>query len=122
MSSPASAAQRRLSPGRVSCSWASSKVRNRRISDLEPGYGKLHPNHGDLLVNRAAVLAKAGRRTEALSECAAGLKILGDTLGAEAAFIKADTRLCEDPGRIPAAEVSVWSRSAPGQVAATRLR
>jgi hypothetical protein len=58
------------------------------------GYGKLHPNHGDLLVNRATVLAKFGRRGEALTDCAAGLKILGQTLGPDAAFTKSDADMC----------------------------
>jgi hypothetical protein len=58
------------------------------------GYGKLHPNHGDLLVNRATVLAKAGRLKEARQDCAEGLKILDQTLGADAAFTKSDAKLC----------------------------
>jgi tetratricopeptide (TPR) repeat protein len=62
--------------------------------DYDVGYGKLHPNHGDLLVNRATVLAKAGRRPEALSDCAAGMKILDQTLGADAAFTKQDGAIC----------------------------
>ena len=40
------------------------------------GYGRIHPNHGDLLVWRAEILAKAGRRPEAVADCAAGIKIL----------------------------------------------
>lgn len=58
------------------------------------GYGKLHPNHGDLLVNRATVLAKYGRRREALADCAAGLQILDRTLGPDAAFTKSDADMC----------------------------
>jgi tetratricopeptide (TPR) repeat protein len=62
--------------------------------NYDVGYGKLHPNHGDLLVNRATVLAKFGRRREALADCAAGLKILDQTLGADAAFTKSDADMC----------------------------
>jgi tetratricopeptide (TPR) repeat protein len=62
--------------------------------NYDVGYGKLHPNHGDLLVNRATVLAKFGRRREALTDCAAGLKILNQTLGPDAAFTKSDADMC----------------------------
>jgi tetratricopeptide (TPR) repeat protein len=62
--------------------------------DYDVGYGKLHPNHGDLLVNRARVLARAGRRKEAAADCAAGVKILVQTLGADAAFTKANVLIC----------------------------
>ncbi len=62
--------------------------------DYDVGYGKLHPNHGDLLVNRARVLARAGRRAEAVADCAAGVKILDTTLGADAAFTKANVEIC----------------------------
>ena len=62
--------------------------------NYDVSYGKLHPNHGDLLVNRATVLAKYGRRREALADCAAGLKILDQTLGADAAFTKSDAEMC----------------------------
>ena len=62
--------------------------------NYDVGYGKLHPNHGDLLVNRARVLAHAGRRKEAAADCAAGLKILDQTLGADAAFTKANVEIC----------------------------
>jgi tetratricopeptide (TPR) repeat protein len=62
--------------------------------NYDVGYGKLHPNHGDLLVNRALILAKAGRRREAVADCAAGLKILDQTLGADASFTKSDGEVC----------------------------
>ena len=63
--------------------------------NYDVGYGKLHPNHGDLLVNRATILAKYGRRQEAIADCAAGIKILDQTLGADAAFTKGDADLCK---------------------------
>jgi tetratricopeptide (TPR) repeat protein len=56
--------------------------------NYDASYGKIHPNHGDLLINRAKVLAKAGRLAEARSDCAAGMTILADTLGADASFTK----------------------------------
>ena len=56
--------------------------------NYDASYGKIHPNHGDLLVNRAKILAKAGRLAEARDDCAAGMKILNDTLGAEASFTR----------------------------------
>jgi len=56
--------------------------------NYDASYGKIHPNHGDLLVNRAKILAKAGRVNEARNDCAAGMKILNETLGAEASFTK----------------------------------
>ena len=62
--------------------------------NYDVSYGKLHPNHGDLLVNRARVLAHAGRRKEAAESCAAGIKILDQTLGADAAFTKANVEIC----------------------------
>jgi tetratricopeptide (TPR) repeat protein len=67
---------------------------DRAKHDYDVGYGKLHPNHGDLLVNRARVLAHAGRRAEAIADCAAGVKILDQTLGADAAFTKANVDIC----------------------------
>jgi tetratricopeptide (TPR) repeat protein len=62
------------------------------------GYGKIHPNHGDLLVNRAKVLARAGRLREAREECAAGIVVLRDTLGAAASFTRSMTKTCLDMG------------------------
>ena len=59
------------------------------------GYGKLHPNHGDLLVNRAKVLARAGRMREAHADCDAGIAILRQTLGAEASFTKSSAEVCK---------------------------
>ncbi|MBU1374972.1 MAG: tetratricopeptide repeat protein [Alphaproteobacteria bacterium] len=56
--------------------------------NYDASYGKIHPNHGDLLINRAKVLAKAGRMGEARTDCAAGMTILRDTLGADASFTK----------------------------------
>lgn len=56
--------------------------------NYDASYGQLHPNHGDLLVNRAKVLARAGRLAEARSACEAGMGILRQTLGADASFTR----------------------------------
>ena len=40
--------------------------------NYDASYGKLHANHGDLLVNRAVILAKAGRMIEARDDCREG--------------------------------------------------
>ena len=62
--------------------------------NYDASYGKLHPNHGDLLVNRARVLAKAGRLAEAKADCAAGIAILRQTMGADASFTKSSAAVC----------------------------
>jgi tetratricopeptide (TPR) repeat protein len=64
--------------------------------NYDVSYGKLHANHGDLLVNRAAILAKAGRRPEALADCDAGLKILRQTLGAQASYTQSMAAVCAE--------------------------
>jgi tetratricopeptide (TPR) repeat protein len=71
--------------------------------NYDVGYGKLHPNHGDLLVNRAKVLAHAGRMQEARTNCAAGIEILRQTLGVDAAFTKSSAASCDalKPGAMP---------------------
>jgi len=63
--------------------------------NYDVGYGKLHPNHGDLLVNRARVLARAGRIKEAREDCAAGVAILVKTMGAQASFTKSSADTCK---------------------------
>ncbi|WP_296600364.1 toll/interleukin-1 receptor domain-containing protein [Phenylobacterium sp.] len=74
--------------------------------NYDASYGKLHPNHGDLLVNRAKVLARAGRLTEAKSDCAAGMKILDQTLGADASFTKQMAGECQALGGAKTAKVA----------------
>lgn len=63
--------------------------------NYDASYGKTHPNHGDLLVNRAKVLVHAGRFAEARADCAAGIKILEETLGADAAFTRSLAAECK---------------------------
>ena len=67
-------------------------------ANYDASYGKIHPNHGDLLINRATVLAKSGRLAEARQDCAAGVAILKDTLGADASFTKSSAQTCEGLG------------------------
>ncbi len=62
--------------------------------NYDGSYGETHPNHGDLLVNRAKVLANAGRMDEAKKDCAAGIQILNQTLGADASFTKSMADAC----------------------------
>jgi tetratricopeptide (TPR) repeat protein len=62
--------------------------------NYDVSYGKIHANHGDLLVNRATVLARAGRMAEAHSDCQAGLAILSQTLGAGASYTKQMSATC----------------------------
>lgn len=63
-------------------------------ANYDASYRKIHPNHGDLLVNRARVLARAGRFAEARSDCAEGLKILRTTLGADSNFTQSMEKTC----------------------------
>jgi tetratricopeptide (TPR) repeat protein len=69
--------------------------------NYDASYGKMHANHGDLLVNRAVVLAKADRMAEAKSDCREGLDILGKTLGPDASYTKQMAETCAKlkPGR-----------------------
>jgi tetratricopeptide (TPR) repeat protein len=62
--------------------------------NYDVSYGKISANHGDLLIYRAKVLAKVGRRPEALADCAAGMKILDQTLGADASYTRTDAAIC----------------------------
>lgn len=62
----------------------------------DASYGEIHANHGDLLVNRATVLAAAGDLDRANQECEAGMQILNDTLGAEASFTQQLKVVCDD--------------------------
>jgi tetratricopeptide (TPR) repeat protein len=64
-------------------------------ANYDASYGKLHPNHGDLLVQRATILAKAGRKAEARQDCAAGLDILSRTLGKDANYTKQMAATCK---------------------------
>ena len=63
-------------------------------ANYDASYGKIHPNHGDLLVNRARVLARAGRIAEARSYCAEGLKIIRTTLGSDSNFTQSMEKTC----------------------------
>ena len=63
--------------------------------NYDASYGKEHANHGDLLVNRAVILAHARRLPEARSDCAKGIAILDRTLGADAAFTQSSAKTCQ---------------------------
>ncbi len=77
--------------------------------NYDASYGKTHPNHGDLLINRAKVLVKAGRMVEARADCASGLKILRDTLGSDASFTKSMSKTC--------VKIGAGSTAAPAKIA-----
>ncbi len=62
--------------------------------NYDASYGKLNVNHGDLLVNRARILDRAGRRPAAHADCAAGLDIIRQTIGADTAFYRTNVDIC----------------------------
>ena len=62
--------------------------------EYDGSYHHLHVNHGDRLVNRAVVLAHAGRVAEARRNCAEGLQILGQFLKPDEAFYKSNVAIC----------------------------
>lgn len=62
--------------------------------NYDASYGEIHPNHGDLLVNRGLVLAKFGRLQEARQDCRAGIAILNEKLGKDDNFTKSLTEQC----------------------------
>lgn len=66
--------------------------------NYDVSYGRVHPNHGELLVYRAMFLAKDGRNAEAWADCSAGLKILRDMLGSDAAFTETNVARCASIG------------------------
>lgn len=67
--------------------------------NYDASYGELHPNHGDLLVNRAQVLARASRLAEARQDCARGIEILVGTLGADHSFTRDNQAICAGLGK-----------------------
>lgn len=62
--------------------------------NYDVSYGHIGANHGDLLVNRALILAHAGRMAEARRDCAAGIAILRHTLGPKASYTLSETANC----------------------------
>lgn len=62
--------------------------------NYDESYKSLNPNHGDLLVQRAKVLQRAGRLTEARTDCAAGLDIIRKKLGADHEAYKVEAGVC----------------------------
>jgi tetratricopeptide (TPR) repeat protein len=74
---------------------------DRAKHNYDISYGGIHANHGDLLVNRATVEAKAGDMTQAGKDCAAGLKILTDTLGADAGYTLRMKDICDKTLALP---------------------
>ena len=62
----------------------------------DASYGEIHANHGDLLVNRATILAVAGDLVRANQDCEEGMGILATTLGEEAAFTQQLQAVCDE--------------------------
>jgi tetratricopeptide (TPR) repeat protein len=62
----------------------------------DASYGEIHANHGDLLVNRATVLASVGEMVRAIQDCDEGMGILQDTLGVQAAFTQQLQAVCDN--------------------------
>jgi hypothetical protein len=62
--------------------------------NYDGSYKALHPNHGDLKINRAVVLARAGRHPEAARECAAGMAILKTTMDPKESFVVNSAKTC----------------------------
>ncbi len=62
--------------------------------NYDASYGKMHANHGDLEVERAIVLARAGRMVEARAACAEGLDIMDKTMGKDADWTKELAETC----------------------------
>ncbi|HEX3366427.1 tetratricopeptide repeat protein [Phenylobacterium sp.] len=90
--------------------------------NYDASYGKIHPNHGDLLVNRAKVLARANRMPEARRDCEAGLAILRQTMGPDASFTKQSAKDCQalaPPRPAPVVAAQPPAATAPSTPAAT---
>lgn len=68
--------------------------------NYDVSYGGIRANHGDLLVNRAVILARVGRFQEARKDCRTGLGILADTLGPAASYTLAMRRTCANLPRL----------------------
>ena len=62
----------------------------------DASYGEIHANHGDLMVNRATVLAAVGEINRANQECIEGMGILVTTLGKDAPFTKQLQSVCDE--------------------------
>ncbi len=63
--------------------------------NYEASYGKVNANIGELMVTKAAILAKAGRQREALQQCTEGLNMLYETVGAQHSFTKGLKKTCD---------------------------
>ena len=61
--------------------------------NYDGAYQKPHPNHGDLLVQRAQILQRAGRLKDARADCASGLGLMR-RLEADEDFYKTNAAIC----------------------------
>lgn len=62
--------------------------------NYEASYGKKHANIGEVLVTRALLLDKLGRRVEAQSQCDSGIAMLNETMGADSSFTQGLAKSC----------------------------
>ena len=63
--------------------------------NYEASYGKTNANIGEVMVNRAAVLADLGELAAARRECAAGMAMLVETVGASHSFTQGLKKTCD---------------------------
>lgn len=63
--------------------------------NYEASYGKIHANIGELMVNRAEILAKLGRKADAINSCRGGMGMLDQTVGPEHSFTQGLRKTCE---------------------------
>lgn len=63
-------------------------------ANYDGSYRRLNVNHGDLLVNRAVILKRAGRLAEARRNCSDGLAILKRLLPPDDEFYKSNVAIC----------------------------
>jgi tetratricopeptide (TPR) repeat protein len=63
--------------------------------NYEASYGKVHANIGELLVTRAGLLARKGQFAQARIDCAAGIAMLNETMGADSSFTKGLQKSCD---------------------------
>ncbi len=63
--------------------------------NYEASYGKVHANIGEVLVTRADLLARKGEIDSARADCAAGIAMLNQTMGADSSFTKGLKETCD---------------------------
>jgi tetratricopeptide (TPR) repeat protein len=62
--------------------------------NYEASYGKVHANIGEVMVNRATLMARKGQGQQARAECAAGIAMLNQTMGPDNSFTRDLAQSC----------------------------